>query len=353
MANVQKQFQDFHEAIKLERFGEDRTLREKRDIIVNKLRDRLKVIFDERRETQPTFESFDQGSYALGTGVKPLVGDFDVDVGLRFDLNKNDVADPVTVKQWVHQALYGHTDDVRIKGPCVTVAYHLDKEPIYHVDLAVYAHDGSGSGAIYLARGKPGSLPKNKRWEQSDPQGLCQAIDEQFADEAAEQFRRCIRYLKRWRDVQFSAEGNAAPVGIGITVAGYRWFQPKQELVDYSQAKYRDNDLVALRTFVQELLNHFQNVVHDGEYAHRLQVWLPVEPYDDPFARMSNNQMAAFQEKLEALLRTLQYAEDSEVDPVEACTELQKQFGTDFRVPPKEDTGRSKAPAILSSSTSA
>jgi len=37
MADIQKQFEDFHNNIKLKRFGENATLREKRDIIINKI----------------------------------------------------------------------------------------------------------------------------------------------------------------------------------------------------------------------------------------------------------------------------------------------------------------------------
>ena len=157
MAELHRYFIQFDEAIKLKRFTENATLREKRKIIVDKLRKRLKEIFEERDETPPTFKEFDQGSYALGTGVKPTEGDYDIDEGILFDLSKWDYPDPVVIKQWVHEALDGHTDNVKIKDPCVTVQYHLDNEPIYHVDLPIYTHDGTDSGVIYLARGKPTS----------------------------------------------------------------------------------------------------------------------------------------------------------------------------------------------------
>lgn len=351
MAELHRYFMQFDEAIKLKRFEENEVLRTKRNIIVDKLRQRLKEIFEERDETAPGFKEFDQGSYAIGTGVKPVGGDYDIDEGILFDLNKQDYPNPVVVKQWVHEALEGHTNDVAIKMPCVTVQYNFDKELVYHVDLPVYAHDGTNSGVIYLARGKPGSPEDKRGWEQSDPIGLCELIKARFEGEDRAQFRRNIRYLKRWRDVNFSLEGNAAPVGIGLTIAAFNWFQPYQQVVDPLQGTYQHNDQKALRQFVQQLINSFVNTYHDGEWTARLQVTMPVPPNDNPFIRMTNRQMDAFKNKLETLLTKLERAEKAEVDPVDACTELRKIFGDDFPVPDPAETGKTKSSAILSTGT--
>jgi len=53
MTNVQPQFDTFHARIKLGRFDEEKTLREKRDIIRNKLRDKLPGVFKAYGETYP------------------------------------------------------------------------------------------------------------------------------------------------------------------------------------------------------------------------------------------------------------------------------------------------------------
>lgn len=353
MAELQRYFVQFDEAIKLKRFKENATLREKRDIIIDKLRKRLKEIFEERDETPPTFEEFDQGSYALGTGVKPTDGDYDIDEGILFDLSKWDYPDPVVVKQWVYEALDDHTDNVKIKNPCVTVQYNLENEPVYHVDLPIYTHDGTESGTIYLARGKPSSPVDQRVWEESDPVGLCNQIEARFEGDDRAQFRRTIRYLKRWRDVNFSSVGSVAPVGIGLTIAAYYWFQPNKQLVDPLQGTYRYSDQKALRLFVQQLINNFVNTYHEGEWSTRLRVTMPVPPYDDPFIRMTNRQMDAFKSKLETLVDKLKEAEKDEVDPVDACKEMQNVFGDDFPVPVPEQTGKIKSSAILSVSTSA
>lgn len=144
MARVQKQFDQFNGAIKLGRFEENGTLREKRDIIRRKLRERLPGVFAAHGEKCPAFFFRDQGSYKMGTGVKPLDDDYDIDQGLYFEIATSAYPDPVVLKRRVHEALDGHTDSVCIRRPCVTVTYHEEDEPIYHVDIAVYS-DGSAN----------------------------------------------------------------------------------------------------------------------------------------------------------------------------------------------------------------
>lgn len=137
MAEVQKQFEKFNGTIRLGRFDEEKTLQEKRDIIREKLRAKLPAVFEKYGEKCPAFDFADQGSYGIGTGIKPLNGDFDIDQGMYFKVSKKDY-DPVVLKERVREALDGHTKEVRIRRPCVTVFYQRQGEPIYHVDIAVY-----------------------------------------------------------------------------------------------------------------------------------------------------------------------------------------------------------------------
>jgi hypothetical protein len=310
-------------------------------------------MFKEKGQTPPTFTSFNKGGYAMHLGIVPLNGDYDIDVGLEFDIIKDNYPDPVTIKQWVYDALYGHTDDVKIKKPCVTVQYHLNKEPCYHVDFAVYGHDSSQSSNIYLARGKPTSLAEDKYWQHDDPKGLIKLVGERFTDEDdRNQFRRSIRYTKRWKDIKFSPEGHAAPIGVGLTVAAYNWFTPYKALIDPVQNKYKYDDLEALRSLVSRMISNFSFVLHAGEYAERLVVTVPVEPYCDLFEKMSNSQMKDFKDKLSTLLNALDEAK-KEADPVAACKKLQKQLGDDFPVPENKETAQPRGPAIISSGNSA
>jgi hypothetical protein len=351
MADVQKQLEEFHNVIKLT--DENETLREKREIILDKLRAELPKLFEDCDEQPPTFTTFNRGSYAMHTGIAPIHGDYDIDVGIIFDICKDDYPDPVTVKEWVYGALKDHTDEVIIKQPCITVQYHLAGEPIYHVDLAVYSHEDHLCDSLYLARGKPYSISENRVWEPAAPKELLDLISHYSEDsENRSQFRRVIRYLKRWKDLKFPSDGNAAPIGIGITVAAYRWFEPKYHLIDTFQNKRRYDDLSALSEFVDAMLQRFSIFRHDNELAQRLVVQLPVRPHNDLFGKMTNRQMGLFQEKLTALQEVLHDVRE-ETDPVEACSQLQRQFGDDLPIPEVNETGQRRRRAIVSSSTSA
>ena len=352
MANVQKQFAEFHYKIRLKPYTDNKTLREKRNAVLNKLKERLTTQFEERGEPAPKYSSFNQGSYELGTGIRPSEDDFDIDVGLAFEVSTDDHPNPVQVKKWVYDALQGHTQSVEIRRPCVTVAYQSGDDQLYHVDLAVYS-DGESNvdGKTYLARGKPGSLAENRFWEEADPHGLVETLRARFDGDDWAQFRRCVRYLKRWKALKFPSDGNAAPSGIGVTVAAYYWFQPRKTQ-DPITGESRHSDLQALVGFVDAVLGQFRPVVRDGEIVERLEVTLPVAPENDILCEMTDKQMATLEDKLEQLSESLDAA-SSEVDPVEACKTLRKMFGDDFPVPPKNDTGQAKAPAIITSSSAA
>jgi len=60
-------------------------LAEKRDIILNRIRDYLKD------KGKPSFQEMLQGSYIMKTGVKPIENlGYDIDVALRLSINEND-----------------------------------------------------------------------------------------------------------------------------------------------------------------------------------------------------------------------------------------------------------------------
>lgn len=351
MANVQQQFDEFHSAIKLGRFKEEATLREKRDIIQRKLRERLPDVFTAHDETLPALSFRDQGSYETGTGIQPLNGDYDIDQGLYFSVSTETYPNPVILKQRVHEALDGHTKKVAIRRSCVTVFYQLEDEPLYHVDLAVYAAGSATSdGKDYLAKGKEHATADQRGWEVSDPQGLSDTILGKFQETDRRQFRHVVQYLKRWRDVQYPDGGNPAPLGIGLTVAAYQDFQAAY--LDRLTGKL--DDLTALQWLVRAIRGRFTSVwdVDKHQIVPHLVVALPVEPWNDLFARMSNAQMERFSAKLDALQVALDAAVDA-VDPVAACEQLQKVFGADFPVPEKQETAKIHIPAIVSSSNSA
>ncbi len=335
MAAVQKQFEEFHRKIKLDEDDEKAKLREKRDTLLNELKERLP-------DGTPSFESFHQGSYAMNTGTVPKDGDYDIDVGLVFDCKSDKYEDPVDLKKIVRDALTRANRTVDIRRPCVTVSYLREGVREYHVDLAIYVK--RGDGLLDLAMGKEGSSADKRFWQVSDPQTLTSLIKNRFSGDDAFQFRRCVRYMKRWRDVKFSNGGT--PLSIALTVAAYHWFQPNQEL----SGKYVD--LAALKTLVVEMLNNFSTTFHDGEIVERLKVTLPVAPHSDLMSKLSNAQMKAFKQRLEKLRDELVAVQTDELTE-DACKRLQGQFGDEFPVPEKKETAQKVVAPFVSAGTSA
>lgn len=336
MADLQNRFESFNSSICLGRFEEEQTLRDKRDIIRKKIEDKLPAIFESYGETCPEFYFRNQGSYELGTGIKPINGDYDIDQGLYFSISINDYSDPVVLKDRVYEALYGHTKDVKIRRPCVTVYYQKSGEHVYHVDIAIYSDaDSNSDGKTYLATGKTNSASENRKWVVNEPATLAKKLNDKFSGNDRKQFRRILRYLKRWKDFNFNKEGFAAPRGISITVAAYYWFSP--EYKDVFSGKM--NDLLALKKLVKAMLDNFQQVQW-GSSNRRLVVKLLVEPENDLFGKMTDTHMKSFEQNLKDLYDNLSKAEN-DIDPVTACQLLQdKAFGPDFPVPAKSQTAQ-------------
>lgn len=334
MAAVQKQFDEFHSRIKLDEDDEKMKLREKRETLINELRARLPADI-------PAFENFNQGSYSMHTGTVPVDGNFDIDVGLLFDCKRDKYNDPVELKKKVRDALKKGNRTVDIRRSCVTVSYMKDGKPEYHVDLVVYVKRDDGK--LDLAKGKEHSEQSKRVWEVSEPKRLTELLSSRFTEEDLAQYRRCIRYLKRWRDVQFSS---GAPLSIALTVAAYHWFNPNK---DFLSNKYID--LIAMRNWVTEILGQFQQVTRVGGTTDRLKVTLPVTPDTDLMGWMSNEQMDNFKVALKNLLEALEQAVNESL-PEDACMALAAQFGDHFPVPPKEETTKAvRAPYVNTGSS--
>ncbi|MBS7690739.1 nucleotidyltransferase [Pseudomonas lalucatii] len=337
MPAVQKHFEDFHSNIKLDEDDEKATLRKKRETLLQALREKI-------GDDVPSFESFNQGSYSMHTGVVPVDGNYDIDVGLIFDCKQDQYPDPVELKKKVRDALDSNGRTVEIRRPCVTINYMRDGKPEYHVDLAVYAK--RDDGLLDLAKGKENSGEEHRVWEASDPKMLTEIVRTAFKDtDELAQYRRCIRYLKRWRHVQFRNGG--APLSIALTVAAQQWFTPRFE------TSGKPTDILAMLDWVKTMLSHFETAYTDNDGWHeRLKVMLPVTPYSDLMAGMSKGQMATFKEKLQSLRDALSNAYDEDL-PEDACKLLNKQFGEDFKVPEKHETAKAVTAPVISTGSSA
>ena len=326
MANVQTYFNKFHDNIRRS-YEDNSTLRERRDLLLDDLRDGLQRYAQNHNVKIPRFEHFNQGSYAMGTGIEPLPSeDYDIDVGLEFHLSKNDCL-PVEVKKWVHDALDTGNRTVEYKRPCIRVQYHRAGVGIYHVDLAVYSESIYNSdNQTYLAKGFLGSAPENQIWEVAEPKKLIDIFQQKFQYQRdQDQFRRAIRFLKRWKDFKFRTDGHERPTGIAITACALNWFQ-RGTRYNPSDGKNYYDDLTALKNLAQVIINQFD------WWTGRMSVRLPVRPHNDLFEKMSDRQMEVFKSRLEAFRDSLSQVELT-VDTLTSCHILQDVFGSDFPTP--------------------
>jgi predicted nucleotidyltransferase len=312
--DLQSNFRKFHDAIKFDREENKVWLTKKRDMLVKELQKWLK------KQGLPSVKAYNQGSYAMGTGVKPIGDrDFDIDVALVFDLNVNDY-EPTKVKEWVQDAMNSYASrKVIMKRPCVRVQYRKEGEDHYHVDLAVYGKKFNfWEEQLHIAKGFLGSKDHYKKWEVSKPFKLKDLINNKFSDaEAKAQFKRIICYLKRWKDVNFSANGDGAPTGIALTAIAYEWFQPV--LGGWGSTV---NDLEALKQLLGKVVNSYQC---------GLNTKLPVQPYNDLFEKInaSYNHKERYKTKIRALYDALVQASNS-YNNYTAIQLLKSQFGDDF-----------------------
>ncbi|MBL7773412.1 MAG: nucleotidyltransferase [Chitinophagaceae bacterium] len=340
---IQEQFIEFHNIIRLD-VNDNKEVIKKRDMLIEEIKTAIKKICEEKGIKLVRFTPFNQGSYAMGTGNKPMYDedDYDIDCGLLFEIDKGDYR-PLQIKTWVYDALNTQFRTVEWKKACIRVQYVEEGLPKFHVDFACYA-DANSDGKTYLAKGTPTSTTDNKKWEESKPTKLKDLINNKYSDvDESNQFKRAIRFMKRWKDYQFDSV-NGKPTGIALTALAYNGFVPS--IKDSFTRAIDINDLKATKDFVDYILNQF------SWWDSRIKVHLPVPPENDLFEKMTDQQCKNLKTKLEKLRDTLEDAEN-EADPFEACKILRKQFGKDFPVPAKETTGQNRKLAVAGTSESA
>lgn len=317
--SLQSKFFKFHDKIKLSREDSDyKNAREKDDSILKAVRSALK------EEGYPVVEDFLQGSMSIATGVKHPCEDFDIDraVVIAFD---DSPKDPVKVKKIVLNVLEDRGfKNAKIKKPCVTADYTSQK---LHIDIPIYREK---NGTYELGIGKKNSSEENREWSESDPKGLKEWINDSShylgsSNKKLEQYKRLVRYLKRWRDNKFSTSVAKKVFSIGLTVMAKEKFSPSFDDSD------KANDLVALRDTVDAMLNggYFS---YQGEDLYKVRVNLPKSPWRDIFYGSSLNTGTQFYNKLKSLKSKLDKAIE-ETDLVKQCQILNEVFGEDFEVP--------------------
>ena len=268
MANVQKQFEQFHTIIRTD-YEMNATLREKRDILLDRIHNYL------IKNGHPDFKRISQGSYKMKTGVVPIEElEYDIDVGLRFSFTEGDYT-AKEVRAWVFEAVKDHpTKSVDEKGPCIRVTYTDG----YHVDLVMYSFwtDGFNEEQYRLAH-------KTRGWVLANPNKLIEHVNnareayEGTEDNATktDQFRRGVRDLRRWNDVAIPYEDKGKPTGLALVLLAIKHLQPTLTWDGKS------DDRLALERLAWAAANIYGRIVAEK----------PTPEYEDLFGRLSDTQM--------------------------------------------------------------
>ncbi|MBW2428174.1 MAG: hypothetical protein JRF56_04390 [Deltaproteobacteria bacterium] len=313
MADLQREFNTFHDRITLTSSKKD-SLRKAR----NALRDKIRKHFRETLKLiVPKFQG--QGSYAMGTTVNPLNGEFDIDDGIylqHLDINdKSQWPTPATVHQWLVQATDGHTGEKPIdKRTCVRVRYAGH----YHVDLPAYSEF---IGDYLLAE------KGEKEWHRSDPLTLTNWFRVQVKNHG-EQLRKMIRYLKAWADFQSGRLG-IMPSGLILTV-----------LVSNNYRTDQRDDIAFANT-----IRAISNAVRFAFY-----VYNPVDAGEELTARLTAPQKTRFQETISDAADAAAEAIETD-DRHEASKTWRKQFGDRFPAVEKENNSSQKKEATAKLTT--
>lgn len=253
-----------------------------------------------------------QGSFTMGTIIKPISGSFDIDLGVYVNFGSNEVNDwprPETVSKWLKDSLFHHTNTTPInKKTCVRIKYKpttKSNDIQYHVDLPIYAVSKNLLGWESIRIGQNGE----KGWkEKSDPKGFSEWFNEvsQENENDKDQFKRVVKYLKAWKDQ--NKKRRKFPNGMLLTVLAGKSYNPNTR-----------DDLAFYKT-VRKIYN---------KLTWSNKVRKPVEPFNDLGNYLTSSQWGKFHESLGHLVDDLKYVLKVE-DYSEGINILRNQFGNRF-----------------------
>lgn len=344
MSKLQSKYNKFHNEIKISQYDDEyKNAKEKDDLILSK----IKIAFKD--EGYPVISNFRVGSFAVGSAIKSISGDHsDIDRAIVIS-GENSPEDPLIPKKTIKRVLKNHGFKTpEIKRPCITANY--TSKPI-HIDYTVYRED---SWAGYeLAIGKEQSNADNKYWDDSEPKELIKWINNKenhkswFSDLSNDeyaQFIRIIRYIKRWRDINYSNERDRSLVySIGLTVMAREQFVP---YIEDDGA----NDNKALEKTISNILNDASYFISKGNDNYDLEVMLPVSPFREVFQNHGVTVGTKLHKKFSKLLKKIEEVEDTS-SLNKQCDILRNLFGDDF--PEGEEESRkakSESPGFVGTS---
>lgn len=213
---------------------------------------------DEKGLARYSPEIYPQGSFRLGTVVRPLNAscDYDIDLVCHLDLSK-DATTQQALKDMVGKRLQDHPDLKQILTPSRR-CWNLDYPKQFHMDVLP---------AIPNAEQLPDGIlltdTELRLWQKSNPKEYSawfrKAMAAQFESRRAElakalsasvedvpewrvktPLQRAVQLLKRHRDILFQSDPENRPVSIIITTLAARAYSSQNNVYDALLALVRD-----------------------------------------------------------------------------------------------------------------
>lgn len=304
MANLDNLFREFNAELCITATKKSKMISSK-DHLRNKIKDHFK-------ENHPGYtpKFYIQGSYKLKTSIRTKEDTCDLDDGIYFESNPDNVTG-TTLQKWVKEAVDGTTDATPIhKRKCIRVDY---KEG-YNIDLPVMVFDEENDEHPMLA-------VKNDEFQLDDPKEFV----DYFQENKTDQMVRIIKYLKSWCD----HIRNEMPCGLAMTVLALDNFQPNQR------------DDISLKYTLIEIEKSLKQC---------FECQMPTTPYDDLFADYSETKKKNFLDNLRAFIEDAKKAID-ESNQLKASKLWRKHLGDRFPLgDDKEDESSSNFTRVAENS---
>lgn len=286
MSNCDKLFKDFNENLKI-------TSKKKTNL--KKSKDALrKRIVDYFAKNHPNYKPkfYIQGSYKMKTTVRTKDDTCDLDDGIYFQSNPDDVT-ATTLQKWVKNAVDGTTEATPShRSKCITVDYKAG----YNIDLPVFVFDSD-------ADDHPNLAVKNEGFRSDDPKEFVDAFNK--ITDSKGQLVRIVKYLKAWCDYK----REKMPSGLVMTVLAMDHFLSN------------DRDDVALKFILIEI---------EKALKKSFSCKMPTTPKDDLLEDYDDNREANFMSNLEAFIADAKKAVDEEKNNKSASKLWQKHFGKTY-----------------------
>ncbi len=283
MANLDTLFQKFNNELSITNSKKTKLMESK-----NHLREKIRSYFKKNHDGY-TPDFFIQGSYKLKTLIRTKDDTCDLDYGVYFKNNPDNVSG-TTLQKWVKDAVDGTTDATPThKKKCIRVDYKAG----YNIDLPVLVFDENKDAHPLLA-------VKNSNFQIDDPKEFV----DYFQENKSDQMVRIIRYLKAWCD----HKRQDMPSGLAMTVLSLKHLQENQR------------DDVSLKYTLIEI---------EKDLKRNFKCKMPTTPKDDLFEDFSDAKKKNFMDNLSAFIADAKKAID-EPNQLKASRLWRKHLGERF-----------------------